>query len=216
MQSGWLRASVRKLDARRSTLLEPVLSLRKRDAAPLPKGRFAKVTVPLYYQGHVYRAGSRMRVTLAAPRGDQPVWAFAELQPGKDTKVTSRASLAAVAARAAGGGGVTRRPPAAVPGPARASRAGRSCPSGAQRAAAERRLGRRVRLDAAHALVREREQEVRPASPGRRGGRRLRARASRTSRRAPRTSSSRVPSSRWANARPSPVKTRSQPACRRG
>ena len=45
--------------------------------APLPKGRWAKVTVPLYYQGHVYRAGSRLRVTLAAPRGDQPVWASA-------------------------------------------------------------------------------------------------------------------------------------------
>jgi hypothetical protein len=37
--------------------------------------------VPLYYQGHVYRAGSRLRVTLAAPRGDQPVWRFGELRP---------------------------------------------------------------------------------------------------------------------------------------
>ena len=35
---------------------------RKADAAPLPKGRFTKVTVPLYYEGHVYRAGSRIRV----------------------------------------------------------------------------------------------------------------------------------------------------------
>ena len=88
VQSGWLRASERKLFAGRSTLLEPVLSLRKRDSAPLPKGRFTKVTVPLYYQGHVYRAGSRVRVTLASPRGDQPVWAFADMQPSKDTKVT--------------------------------------------------------------------------------------------------------------------------------
>ena len=81
VQSGWLRTSVRKLDARRSTRLEPVLSLRRRDVAPLPKRRWAKVTVPLYYQGHVYRAGSRLRITLAAPRGDQPVWSFGELQP---------------------------------------------------------------------------------------------------------------------------------------
>ena len=88
VQSGWLRASERKLFAGRSTLLEPVLSLRKRDSAPLPKGKFTKVTVPLYYQGHVYRAGSRVRVTLASPRGDQPVWAFADMQPSKDTKVT--------------------------------------------------------------------------------------------------------------------------------
>jgi predicted acyl esterase len=88
VQSGWLRASERKLDAKRSTLLEPVLSLRKKDRARLPKGKFAKVTVPLYYQGHVYRAGSRVRVLLSAPRGDQPVWAFAERQPARDTQVT--------------------------------------------------------------------------------------------------------------------------------
>ena len=62
VQSGWLRASERKLDKRKSTLLEPVLSLRKRDSAPLPAGRFTQVTVPLYYQGHAYRRG------LAAPR----------------------------------------------------------------------------------------------------------------------------------------------------
>jgi predicted acyl esterase len=88
VQSGWLRASARKLDARRSTLLEPVLSLRRRDAARLPKGRWAKVAVPLYYQGHVYRAGSRLRVTLAAPRGDQPVWRFGELQPRRRASVS--------------------------------------------------------------------------------------------------------------------------------
>jgi putative CocE/NonD family hydrolase len=88
VQSGWLRTSVRKLDAKRSTRLEPVLSLRKRDAARLPKGRFAKVTVPLYYQGHVYRAGSRLRVSLSSPRGDQPIWAFRELQPARGTRVT--------------------------------------------------------------------------------------------------------------------------------
>jgi predicted acyl esterase len=88
VQSGWLRASARKLDARRGSLLEPELSLRRKDFARLPKGRFAKVTVPLYYQGHVYRAGSRVRVTLAAPRGDQPVWAFREIQPRRNTRVT--------------------------------------------------------------------------------------------------------------------------------
>jgi predicted acyl esterase len=81
VQSGWLRASMRKLDGRRSTALAPVLSLRARDAAPLPKGRAARITVPLYYQGHVYRAGSRIRVTISAPGGDQPVWAFARTRP---------------------------------------------------------------------------------------------------------------------------------------
>jgi uncharacterized protein len=88
VQNGWLRASGRRLDARASTLLEPVPSLRRADAAPLPRGRFAKVVVPLYYQGHVYRAGSRIRVTLQAPGGDQPIWAFAEARPRGRARVT--------------------------------------------------------------------------------------------------------------------------------
>ena len=32
--------------------------------------------VPLYYQGHSYRKGSQIRVTIQAPGGDQPIWAF--------------------------------------------------------------------------------------------------------------------------------------------
>jgi uncharacterized protein len=88
VQSGYLRASVRKLDARKSSLLEPVLSLRRTDVAKLPKGRFTKVIIPLYYEGHVYRAGSRIRVTVAAPSGDQPVWSFAETVPTHLANVT--------------------------------------------------------------------------------------------------------------------------------
>jgi predicted acyl esterase len=88
VQSGYLRASMRKLDNESSTLLEPVLSLRRADAAKLPKGKFTKVTVPLYYQGHAYRAGSRIRVTIAPPSGDQPVWSFAETVPAGDANVT--------------------------------------------------------------------------------------------------------------------------------
>ncbi len=78
VQSGWLQASERKL-APGSTLLEPNLSLRLRDVSALPRGRFVPVVVPLYYQGHVYRAGSRIRITISAPGGDQPTWAFTNL-----------------------------------------------------------------------------------------------------------------------------------------
>jgi uncharacterized protein len=81
VQGGWLRANERKLDKRKSRRLEPVLSLRKKDVKALPRKRFVKVTIPLYYQGHAYRKGSRLRVTLSAPNGDQPIWAFAETQP---------------------------------------------------------------------------------------------------------------------------------------
>ncbi|HYZ30581.1 MAG TPA: CocE/NonD family hydrolase [Thermoleophilaceae bacterium] len=81
VQNGWLRANERKLDEKKSAPLEPALSLRARDVQPMPRRRFVEVTIPLYYQGHVYRAGSRIRVLIAAPNGDQPVWSFGETQP---------------------------------------------------------------------------------------------------------------------------------------
>jgi uncharacterized protein len=86
VQNGWLRASKRKLDPKKSSLLDPVPSLRREDAAPLPKGKYSEVNVPLYYEGHLYRAGSRIRVTISAPGGDQPVWSFSSTVPrGKPT-----------------------------------------------------------------------------------------------------------------------------------
>ena len=81
VQNGWVVGNERKLDPRKSTLLEPVLSLRKSDVSPLPRKRFAEVTIPLYYEGHAYRAGSRIRITIAAPNGDQPIWSFSETSP---------------------------------------------------------------------------------------------------------------------------------------
>jgi uncharacterized protein len=81
VQGGWVRTNMRKLDAQKSTLLEPVLSLRAADVSPMPPNRFVKVTIPLYYEGHTYRAGSRIRVTITAPNGDQPIWSFSETQP---------------------------------------------------------------------------------------------------------------------------------------
>jgi predicted acyl esterase len=87
VQGGWLRGNERKLDARTSTPLAPVLSLRKRDVRALPRKRFVKVTIPLYYEGHAYRAGSRIRVTISAPNGDQPIWSFGETQPKTTAKI---------------------------------------------------------------------------------------------------------------------------------
>jgi uncharacterized protein len=81
VQGGWLRANERKLDPDKSTPLEPVLSLRAADVSPMPPDQFAPVTIPLYYEGHAYRAGSRIRVTISAPNGDQPIWSFGETEP---------------------------------------------------------------------------------------------------------------------------------------
>jgi predicted acyl esterase len=88
VQDGWLQASERRLDPATSTLLDPQLTLRRADAAPLPEGRWSELTVPLYYEGHVYRAGSRIRITIAAPGGDQPIWAFAETVPAGPATVS--------------------------------------------------------------------------------------------------------------------------------
>jgi len=87
VQNGWVRGDMRKLDARKSRPLEPVLSLRKKDHRPVPSKRYVKVTIPLYYEGHAYRAGSRIRITITAPNGDQPIWSFSEAQPAGQGRV---------------------------------------------------------------------------------------------------------------------------------
>jgi hypothetical protein len=87
VQNGWVRANERKLDPRKSKPLEPVLSLRKSAVSPLPRKRFVEVTIPLYYEGHAYREGSRIRVTIAAPNGAQPIWSFSETSPKKTATV---------------------------------------------------------------------------------------------------------------------------------
>jgi predicted acyl esterase len=94
VQGGWLRGNMRKLDAAKSTPLEPVLSLREADVSPLPSNKYVEATIPLYYQGHVYRAGSRIRVTIAAPNGDQPIWSFGETEPGGTATVSIARSQA--------------------------------------------------------------------------------------------------------------------------
>jgi predicted acyl esterase len=95
VQNGWLRASERKLATGRnnvfkqkSTLLEPIPSLLTSDARPMPKGKFVKVVIPLYYEGHAYRAGSRIRVTISAPNGTQPIWSFQHTEPKGTAKVS--------------------------------------------------------------------------------------------------------------------------------
>ena len=120
MQGGWLRANERKLDRRKSRKFEPVLSLRKRDVKPLPRKRFVKVTIPLYYQGHAYRAGSRIRVTLERPQrrpADLGVRGDVADQAGEDRdRALEEEGLEPAAARRRRAG---LHRPAAVPRPPR-------------------------------------------------------------------------------------------------
>jgi predicted acyl esterase len=76
VQSGWLRASHRTLDRRRSTVIEPVPTHLERDARPLRHDHFQKVRVGLFAVAHVFRAGSRIRISLEAPGDDRTRWAF--------------------------------------------------------------------------------------------------------------------------------------------
>ncbi len=82
VQNGWLRASHRKLGPD-STALQPVPTHLAKDAAPLPRGKYTLVRVPIFPVAHAFRAGSRLRVTLEAPGGDRPRWAFATIEKGK-------------------------------------------------------------------------------------------------------------------------------------
>ncbi len=83
VQNGWLRASHRKLDPAASTAIDPLPTHLRRDAAPLPKGRYALVRVPIYPVAHAFRAGSRIRVTIEATGGDRPRWNFATVDRGR-------------------------------------------------------------------------------------------------------------------------------------
>ena len=76
VQSGWLRASHRRLDRKRSTVLDPRATHLERHARPLPAGEFAKVRVELYAVAHVFRRGSRIRISIEAPGGDRARWRF--------------------------------------------------------------------------------------------------------------------------------------------
>jgi uncharacterized protein len=89
VQNGWLRASHRKLDARRSTATDPVPTHLRRDARPLPKGRFVLVRVPIFPVAHAFRAGSRIRVTIEATGGDRPRWRFQTVDKGRTTNAAA-------------------------------------------------------------------------------------------------------------------------------
>jgi predicted acyl esterase len=96
VQDGWMRASERKLATtannlfkQPSTLLNPIPSELASDVQAMPKGKFVEVVIPLYYEGHVYRKGSRIRVTIAAPNGVQPIWAFNQTKPKTGTAKVS-------------------------------------------------------------------------------------------------------------------------------
>lgn len=69
VQRGWLRASHRALDPARSTALLPYQPHTRSSVAPLVPGAVTPVRVEVWPSGHVFRAGSRLRLTVEPPVG---------------------------------------------------------------------------------------------------------------------------------------------------
>jgi len=82
VQSGWLRATHRALDAALSSATDPVQTHLAKDARDMPTGGFEQVRVQIHPVAYAFRAGSRIRVTVQAPGGDRPRWAFDTVEDG--------------------------------------------------------------------------------------------------------------------------------------
>jgi putative CocE/NonD family hydrolase len=86
VQQGWLRASHRKLDPRRSTATRPYQTHQQADQEYLVPGQATPVRIEVFPFGHVFRAGSSIRLTIEAPKPLPDLWAFAALPlPGVTT-----------------------------------------------------------------------------------------------------------------------------------
>jgi hypothetical protein len=90
VQSGWLRASHRRNDPKRQTRIAPWPTHLESDAAAMPEGKFTRVRVGLLAAAHLFRQGSRIRISIEAPGGDRTRWAF-------DTFVTGGAVVNEIA-----------------------------------------------------------------------------------------------------------------------
>ena len=91
VQSGWLRASHRTLDRARSTAVSPVHTDLEADAGPLPERGYTKVRVELFPFAQAFREGSRLRLTVDAPGGSRPLWAFDTIAHGERVFVAADA-----------------------------------------------------------------------------------------------------------------------------
>lgn len=75
LQRGWLRASERKLSAR-STATWPRPTYFQNDVQPLVPGQPTLLRVPIYPLEHVFRRGTRIRVSIEAPSGTTGLASF--------------------------------------------------------------------------------------------------------------------------------------------
>ncbi|HUS67533.1 MAG TPA: CocE/NonD family hydrolase C-terminal non-catalytic domain-containing protein, partial [Kofleriaceae bacterium] len=76
VQSGWVRAGHRK-PGPDATELWPAPTYMEKDWAPLPIDTWTEVRVAIAGFGHVFRTGSRIRVTVDTPGDSRAEWRFA-------------------------------------------------------------------------------------------------------------------------------------------
>ena len=74
IQSGWLRASRRKIDPNLSTALWPRQTYTKKDSAPLNPHQWVYARMAFGGFGHPFRKGSRIRITVDTPGGTRARW----------------------------------------------------------------------------------------------------------------------------------------------
>ena len=97
VQQGWLRASHRELDETLSTETRPFQTHLAADVQPLVPGTATPLRVEIVPFGHVFRAGSQVRVTVAAPHVSPDLWGFTALPvPAQNTVHTGGATASSV------------------------------------------------------------------------------------------------------------------------
>lgn len=76
VQSGWHRPVHREEDPARSDHLRVDYTFAPEHREPLVPGAWVRFRVPLMPVAHVFRSGSRLRLTVSTPGRDQPFWCF--------------------------------------------------------------------------------------------------------------------------------------------
>jgi len=98
IQQGWLRASHRTEVPELSTELRPYQSHLLTDSVPLVPGQPSLLRVEVFPFGHALRAGSQLRITIAAPHVAPDLWGFAELPlPARNTIHTTQVHPSSIA-----------------------------------------------------------------------------------------------------------------------
>jgi len=79
VQAGWLRASHRALDPTQSTETRPYQTHQQADQQLLTPGEPTPMRLEIFPFGHLFRAGSRIRVWVEGPKFLPELWGFAAL-----------------------------------------------------------------------------------------------------------------------------------------